>query len=382
MRKLFFTSLLILSTLLSYGQRVEYFNPSGQLTTSGTGSVNQVLTISSTGVASWVSPAGGSGVTSFNSRTGAVVPSSGDYTFSQIGSTPTTISGYGITDYNSLGDARWLTLTGGTLSGTLNGTTGAFSANVTAAGRMGIGTTSPLALFHIATASLSTGIGFGVAGLGLQVAPTTITSTSTTGTVANTAVNSFGITTLATSGAATLTNASTVYIAGPPTAGTNVTATNRYALQVASGDAIFSGNLFATTQVSGDNSTKASTTAYVDRNEILLSAITGVNAKTTGTTALYTVPTGKTAVVTKVMIRCTAASAITSGPALDIGVTAGDIYPNTTLTAVTTANKVYGFISNGVTTAATAAQVINLNINTAATGTSQTIEVLVFGILR
>lgn len=35
---------------------------------------------------------------SFNSRTGAVVPASGDYTFAQISSTPTTLAGYGITD--------------------------------------------------------------------------------------------------------------------------------------------------------------------------------------------------------------------------------------------------------------------------------------------
>lgn len=38
------------------------------------------------------------GVTSFNGRTGSVTPASGDYTFSQLGSRPTTLSGYGITD--------------------------------------------------------------------------------------------------------------------------------------------------------------------------------------------------------------------------------------------------------------------------------------------
>lgn len=41
---------------------------------------------------------GSSGVSSFNSRTGIVVPVSGDYTFAQIGTTPTTIAGYGLTD--------------------------------------------------------------------------------------------------------------------------------------------------------------------------------------------------------------------------------------------------------------------------------------------
>lgn len=37
-------------------------------------------------------------IKSFNSRTGAVVPVTNDYTFAQIGSKPTTLSGYGITD--------------------------------------------------------------------------------------------------------------------------------------------------------------------------------------------------------------------------------------------------------------------------------------------
>jgi putative flippase GtrA len=37
-------------------------------------------------------------ISSWNGRTGAVVPAAGDYTFAQIGSKPTTVSGYGITD--------------------------------------------------------------------------------------------------------------------------------------------------------------------------------------------------------------------------------------------------------------------------------------------
>lgn len=45
-------------------------------------------------------------VDSFNGRTGAVVPQSGDYTFAQIGSKPTTLSGYGITDAVSSSDTR------------------------------------------------------------------------------------------------------------------------------------------------------------------------------------------------------------------------------------------------------------------------------------
>lgn len=53
--------------------------------------------------------AGSGGVTSFNMRTGAVVPATNDYTFSQIGSLPTTLSGYGITDGVSLTGTQALT---------------------------------------------------------------------------------------------------------------------------------------------------------------------------------------------------------------------------------------------------------------------------------
>ena len=41
---------------------------------------------------------GVAGVGSFNGRTGTVMPLNGDYAFNQIGSKPTTLSGYGITD--------------------------------------------------------------------------------------------------------------------------------------------------------------------------------------------------------------------------------------------------------------------------------------------
>lgn len=37
-------------------------------------------------------------ISSWNGRTGAIVPAANDYTFAQIGSKPTTLSGYGITD--------------------------------------------------------------------------------------------------------------------------------------------------------------------------------------------------------------------------------------------------------------------------------------------
>ena len=54
------------------------------------------LTFSAKGDTGATGPAGG--VDSFNGRTGVVVPASGDYDFADLGTTPTTLSGYGITD--------------------------------------------------------------------------------------------------------------------------------------------------------------------------------------------------------------------------------------------------------------------------------------------
>lgn len=94
----------------------------------------------------WSACAASAPVTSVFGRTGAVVAASNDYTFVQIGSTPTTISGYGITDAVSLTGAQTLankTLTapvmtapvlGTPASGLLSNTTGFPVANLAGAG--------------------------------------------------------------------------------------------------------------------------------------------------------------------------------------------------------------------------------------------------------
>lgn len=62
------------------------------------GTAGRVLTMGSTGAPEWAIASGGGAVSSVFGRTGAVVAQTGDYTFAQIGSKPTTLSGYGITD--------------------------------------------------------------------------------------------------------------------------------------------------------------------------------------------------------------------------------------------------------------------------------------------
>lgn len=63
---------------------------------------------------------GGGDVSSVFGRTGAVVASSGDYTFAKIGSTPTTLAGYGITNGQT---TLSLTTTGTSGASTLSGST-------------------------------------------------------------------------------------------------------------------------------------------------------------------------------------------------------------------------------------------------------------------
>lgn len=119
-----------------------------------------------------------------------------------------------------------------------------------------------------------------------------------------------------------------------------------------------------------------------------LATVTGINAKTVANTPLYTVPVGKTAIITQGMVRCTAATAITVGPTLSIGRNAStynDIYASTAITALTSAGpgggSTFGFGSIGIFAQAAAGEPINLAITNAATGTSQTIACDLMGYL-
>lgn len=116
---------------------------------------------------------------------------------------------------------------------------------------------------------------------------------------------------------------------------------------------------------------------------VLLSVTTGINAKTVATTNLYTVPSGKTAIITKAIVIPTAASSITQGPVAGIGVAAGedDIFASVQLTGLINTTKVYAYEAIGTYTLAAATDIIKLGIDTAAAGTSMTISVYLFGYL-
>jgi len=115
----------------------------------------------------------------------------------------------------------------------------------------------------------------------------------------------------------------------------------------------------------------------------ILSTTTGINAKTVATTNLYTVPAGKTAIITGVIIRCTVATAVTVVPTLGVGIAAGeaDIMPSTALTGLDLTTEFYRYSVEGVVVTGAAAAVIKLGIDTGATATTMTIAVDLIGYL-
>lgn len=88
-------------------------------------------------------------------------------------------------------------------------------------------------------------VAWGTAGLEIIVPSAGLNDTSSSGTVASNMAIGINTPTLTANSATTYTNAGTVYIAGPPTASTNVTITNPFSLYVAAGANFFGGTIAA-----------------------------------------------------------------------------------------------------------------------------------------
>lgn len=115
-----------------------------------------------------------------------------------------------------------------------------------ASGSVGIGTAPTDA--QLTVAGNKSASSWTTSGIALRLAGATYTdsSTATSGTAASNHINAIGLSTLAaTNGGVTTTDAASLYIAGPPAAGSNMTITNPYALQIAAGNFITAGNILA-----------------------------------------------------------------------------------------------------------------------------------------
>lgn len=117
--------------------------------------------------------------------------------------------------------------------------------------------------------------------------------------------------------------------------------------------------------------------------ECVLSTTTSIDAKSATTTTLFTVPSGRTALITRAIVVVTAATSITQGPTAGVGIAAGedDIFFPTQMTALTSTSKVFTFTAIGTYASAAATNVIKLGIDTAAAGTSMTLTVYLMGVL-
>lgn len=104
-------------------------------------------------------------------------------------------------------------------------------------------------------------------------------------------------------------------------------------------------------------------------------SLTGISGTATSQNLAFTIPSGRTFIMTGFVARCTAATAITVGPSISVGSTSGgtDIYPSTAITALTATTKAFNQPIIGMTLALAAASTIYFNITNAATGTAQTL---------
>jgi len=115
----------------------------------------------------------------------------------------------------------------------------------------------------------------------------------------------------------------------------------------------------------------------------ILSSITGVDLKSVGVTTLFTVPTGKTATITQLVVRVTTGTAVTVPPTLGIGVAAGedDIIVPTTLTGLNLTGEHYVLGNDGISVDATSTQVIKLGVDVGAAATTMTATIDLVGYL-
>jgi len=138
------------------------------------------------------------------------------------------------------------------------------------------------------TASGNANVSTVTGSLGLRAIASTYTDNvaAASSTIANAAAHAIGIPTIAASNTSvTYSNLSTLYIAGAPTRGTNVTTTgNLYALHVANGNSYFGGNV---------------TVANIIGNGQALTGMNGANVTGTVASATYAANTTNIAITTQ-----------------------------------------------------------------------------------
>lgn len=130
----------------------------------------------------------------------------------------------------------------------------------------------------------------------IYVHAATLTDNSSSGTVGQRASVDIFTPTFAASSATTYTNAASLYINGPPGAGTNVTITNAWSLHVGGGNSLFQGDIFSTHEV--DNSSTPTIAAGAGAGTSPTVSVSGTDQSGDVTVTTGTVPTLSAVVAT------------------------------------------------------------------------------------
>lgn len=114
---------------------------------------------------------------------------------------------------------------------------------------------------------------------------------------------------------------------------------------------------------------------------VVLSETESIDLTSTGTTDLYTIPSGQVPIILGAVFELTGVSSPVSDPAVSIGIAAGetDIFPTNTLVNFDTLNETYTFWSDAKSVHGVATDVIRLNVQTAASATTLEASVRLIG---
>lgn len=112
-------------------------------------------------------------------------------------------------------------------------------------------------------------------------------------------------------------------------------------------------------------------------------SVTSVDLATVGTTNLYTVPTGRSLIVTDVFLKATTATSANGDASGGVGVAAGedDIVASQTLTGLNATTETFRMIHGGIFYTAVAADVVKFGVDIADTGTALVADVYLVGYL-
>lgn len=242
---------------------------------------------------------------------------------------------------NGSGQLSWATAFSGNTSGTHSGT-----INTTNPATIN-GTTANSPKLTIGTGALSS-TAWTTTGIGLRISAATYTDTSSlAGTVAASHPHAIAVPTIASTNIITVTDAGTLYVAGPPTAGTNTTITN--------GWAILANGAVKATSFTGSGAGLTS----IPNSALSSSAITfGATSQALGSTvsALNSVAIGSTTASTGAFTTLSASSTV-SGTGFSNYLASPPAIGGTTAAAITgttiTANTQFSGPHNGTVGATT-----------------------------